>query len=114
MAAHLKEQLSQRNLNNAANLTKLNTRCPPSCNCEFLKQQNLHYVLDWHPCAIVVGVCMHSQCLFTILQKQDVPAKPVMLCVIANRLSTEKISYACRHRNSVVSVICYPVLHLCF
>lgn len=42
------EQLSQRSLNNAANLTKLNTKCPPSCNCEFLKQQNLHYVLGWH------------------------------------------------------------------
>jgi len=58
---------------------------------------------------------MHSQCLFIILQKQeDVPAKSVMLCVIANCLSTEMISYACRHRNSVVSVVCYPVLNLCF
>jgi hypothetical protein len=48
MAVHLMEQLSQRNLNDAANLTKLNKRCPPSCNCEFLTQQNLHYVLGWH------------------------------------------------------------------
>lgn len=48
MAVHLMEWLSQRNLYDAANLTKLNTRCPPSCNCEFLKEHNLHYVLGWH------------------------------------------------------------------
>jgi hypothetical protein len=48
MAVNLMEQLSQRNLNDAANLIELNTRCPPSCNYEFLKEQNLHYVLGWH------------------------------------------------------------------
>jgi hypothetical protein len=49
------EQLGQRNLNDAANLTKLNTRCSPSCNCEFLKEQNFHYVFGWqllHYCSL--------------------------------------------------------------
>jgi len=48
MSVHLMEQLCQRHLNDASNLIKLNTKCPPSCNYELLKEQNLHYVLGWH------------------------------------------------------------------